>query len=124
MTNYSENEIKDALKIINSSIEKCIKIQPKFKEGSSQYSLLRNRIKALQIVKYILEKDEKINDYSLDELRNAEAPIVSIYNKTSKARSKYEIENKQYKRFTPLIEAMVIAKEGLNFEIDKRKNAK
>lgn len=121
MTNVSENEIKKALKIIDSSIEKCMKIQPKFKEGSSQYSLLRNRIKALQIVKCILEKDERIKDYSLDELINAEAPIVSIYNKTSKARSKYEIEDKQYKRFTPLIEAIQIAKDELNVEIDKRK---
>ena len=42
MKNYSQEELQNALKVVSSTISKCEKIQPKFKEGTSHFSLLRN----------------------------------------------------------------------------------
>lgn len=44
MNDYLQEEINNAVKIICSSIDKCEKIQKKFSEGTSQHSLLKNRI--------------------------------------------------------------------------------
>ncbi|MDF2801269.1 MAG: hypothetical protein K0S61_1172, partial [Anaerocolumna sp.] len=51
MENYSQTELDAALQLIFSTISKCEKMQLKFAEGTSQYSLLKNRIKALYISK-------------------------------------------------------------------------
>ncbi|MBS5317685.1 MAG: hypothetical protein KHY44_15010 [Clostridiales bacterium] len=40
MKNYSQEELQNALKVVSSTISRCEKIQPKFKEGTSQFSLL------------------------------------------------------------------------------------
>lgn len=46
MNQYTDEQIKNTLNIIESTIKNCEKIQPKFKEGTPQLSLSRNRIKA------------------------------------------------------------------------------
>jgi hypothetical protein len=54
MNIYTKNELEEALQIVSSVISRCEKIQPKFMEGTSHYSLLKNRIKALYISKSLL----------------------------------------------------------------------
>lgn len=49
MEKYTSEEFADALRIVSSSISKCEKMQPKFIEGTSQHTLLKNRIKSLYI---------------------------------------------------------------------------
>lgn len=117
---YSQEEIQSAIKVVTSTISKCQKMQPKFIEGSSQYSLMKNRIKALQISKCLLDNDGSILEYSKEELEEALTPVISIINKTEKAQSKYEEGSTQYKRFSPLIAAMHIAKSLIADEIGKR----
>lgn len=70
MNIYTKNELEYALLIVSSTISKCEKIQPKFIEGTSQHTLLKNRIKALYISKSLIthENDKshvyfKIIDY-------------------------------------------------------------
>lgn len=96
------------------------KIQLKFIEGTSQYSLLNNRIKALYISKALLEKDGSVSKYTLVELEKALPPVISIISKTEKAQIKYEAGTAQYKRFTPIIKAMYISKDYIKNEILKR----
>lgn len=112
---------EQAIQLLQNSVDKCIKIQPKFQPKTSQHTLLSNRILALQIVLCLLRKQDA-SGYTLEELEKAVAPIESIIHKTSKARSKYEEESKQYRRFTPLIEATQLAKEALLVELEKRGN--
>ena len=118
---YTQEKLQGAIKTVSSTINNCEKMQHKFKEGTSQHSLLNNRIKALKISKYLLESDRNIDMYSNDELEKALPPVISIINKTEKARSKYREDSNQYKRLTPLIEAMYISKELIEKEI-KEKN--
>ena len=121
MKNYSQGELQNALKIVSSTISKCEKIQPKFKEGTSHFSLLRNRIEALKISKCLIENDTSIQEYTEDDLEKALPPVISIINKTEKAQSKYDEGTTQFKRFSPMIEAMYIAKSLITNEISKRK---
>lgn len=62
-------QIQETIKIIESSIRNCEKIQPKLKDGSSQMSLSKNRIKALYISKALLMNQENL--YTKEELEKA-----------------------------------------------------
>ena len=55
MNKYTNEELTEALREIALTISKCEKMQGKFAEGTSQYSLLRNRIKAMDISKVLIE---------------------------------------------------------------------
>lgn len=120
MESYSQEKLQSIIKIVWSAINNCEKMQLKFAEGTSQYSLLRNRIKALKISKCLLERDRAIDIYSNIDLEKALPPVISIINKTEKARGKYEEDSTQFKRFTPMIEAMYISKLLIEKEIAQR----
>lgn len=51
---YTKEELLEALKAVDSIISKCEKIQPKFSEGTPQYTLLKNRIKSMYISKSLI----------------------------------------------------------------------
>lgn len=57
MSEYTAAELEQALRAIRSLISKCEKVQPKLKQGSSQWSLLRNRIAALRIAASLMERE-------------------------------------------------------------------
>ncbi|SHO52449.1 hypothetical protein [Anaerocolumna xylanovorans] len=120
MENYSQKELDAALQLISSTIDKCEKMQLKFGEGTSQYSLLKNRIKALYISKDLIENDSNIGMYTQPDLEKALAPVLSIINKTEKAQIKYGEGTVQYRRFDPIISAMYISKVFIENEISKR----
>lgn len=120
MENYSQKELDAALQLIASTISKCEKMQLKFVEGTSQYSLLKNRIKAMHISKALIENDSNIGMYTQEDLKNALPPVLSIINKTEKAQTKYGEETAQYRRFEPIIRAMCISKALIENEISKR----
>lgn len=120
MESYSQEKLQSAIKVVSSTINNCEKMQPKFAEGTSQHSLLRNRIKALKISKCLLERDRAIDIYSKSDLEKALPPMISIINKIEKARGKYEEGSTQFKRFTPMIEAMYISKVLIEKEIEQR----
>lgn len=53
-----------------STTSKCEKIQPKFTEGPSQHTLLKNRIKALYISKSLIIEEQDAELFSKEELIN------------------------------------------------------
>jgi len=114
---FSKAELEKAISLLSYTIINCEKMQLKFSEGTSQHSLLRNRIKALYISKALLSSDKTIN-YTRKELREALPPIVSIINKTTKAQSKYEKGSSQFNRFQHIIQAMLISKTFIESQIN------
>ncbi|MDU1350534.1 hypothetical protein [uncultured Clostridium sp.] len=54
MNKYTKEELIEALRVVSSTISKCEKIQPQFAEGTSQHTLLKNRIKAMYISKSLI----------------------------------------------------------------------
>jgi len=114
---FNKEELGKAISLLSSTIAKCEKMQLKFSEGTSQHSLLKNRIKALYISKLLLMGDKTIN-YTSKELKEALSPVVSIINKTTKAQSKYEKGTSQFNRFEHIIQAMLISKAFIESKIN------
>lgn len=114
---FNNEKLEKAISLLSSTITKCEKMQLKFLEGSSQHSLLKNRIKALCISKALLMGD-KTKNYTSNELREALPPVVSIINKTTNAQSKYEKGTSQFNRFVPIIQAMLISKAFIESQIN------
>lgn len=113
MNQYTQQELEEAVIVITSIICRCEKAQIKFKEGSSQHSLLRNRIKAMKISKLLIEGDYCIGTFTIDEVSKALAPVLSIRKKCEKAQQKFNIGTPNYTRFLKLISTMYIAEEVL-----------
>lgn len=119
-TKYIGEEIDEALRIVSSIISRCEKAQLNFEEGTSQHTLLRNRIKAMYISKSLLKEDGEIDQYSNEELISALKPVASVINKCETGQRKHQIEALQYKRFQKIIDAMKIANSLIEDEISKR----
>lgn len=83
-------------------IKRSEKILPKFKEGSTQHSLLTNRIHALRVAQDLVS-DKLIN---ASDLQIAKAPLESIVSKSSKALTKLKENSWQYKMLERNIEAV------------------
>ena len=47
METFTEQELSEALRAIDSIIHKCEKAQEKFEEGNSHHTLLKRRLKAM-----------------------------------------------------------------------------
>lgn len=117
MTEFNKDELEKTISLLSYTLTKCEKMQLKFSEGTSQHSLLKNRIKALYISKELLTGD-KTTTYTNKELSEALPPVVSIINKTTKAQGKYEEGSPQFNRFEPLIQAMYISKVFIENQIN------
>lgn len=57
MSDYTKGELEEALRAVNSIINKCEKAQEKFPEGNSQHTLLKNRLKAMYISKSLITNE-------------------------------------------------------------------
>lgn len=57
MAAYAREELEEARRAIVSTIHKCEKVLPKLKENSAQQTLLKRRIRALQISVDLLERE-------------------------------------------------------------------
>ena len=54
---YSQEELKEALRAIESLLGKCIKAQEKLARGTSQWTLLANRIRALEVSAELIRRE-------------------------------------------------------------------
>jgi len=57
MKAFTKEELEEALRAIESTISKCEKVQPKLKQGTSQYTLLIRRIQALNIASALIKRE-------------------------------------------------------------------
>jgi hypothetical protein len=67
METFTKTELEEARRAIDSTVDKCKKVQPKLKEGTSQHTLLIRRIKAFHIASVLiaqsLENQTQNGDY-------------------------------------------------------------
>lgn len=57
MDKYTKEELTEAMRAVTSIIHKCEKAQEKFSEGTSQHTLLKNRLKAMYISKALIDRE-------------------------------------------------------------------
>lgn len=117
---YTREELEGALQIVSSTISRCEKTQPKFAEGTSQQTLLKNRIKALYISKSLIIDENVMDRYTKEELVEALRPVSSIIRKSEKAQLKFAEGTSHHTRFKNMIKAMYISKSLIADEISKR----
>ena len=92
MNDFTKVELGEALSAITSMISRTEKTEGKFAQGTSQQTLQRNRLLALNIasslvLKELAERDE-LACYSKEDLEKALAPIASLISKSEKAQQK------------------------------------
>lgn len=122
MDKYTKEELEEALRVVSSTISKCEKMQLKFIEGTSQHTLLKNRIKAMYISKSLIT--ESIMDkYTKEELIESLRPVSSIISKCEKAQQKFAEGTSHHTRFNNIIKAMYISESLITDEISKRDNS-
>jgi hypothetical protein len=117
---YDNDNRDEVLKTIQSTIENCEKAQLKFSEGSPQHSLLRNRIKALEISKALMSEQHVSVGYSDEEIMGALTPLNSVISKCTKAVEKFSEGTAPYTRFKKLIHAMEMSIQVLEDELNRR----
>ena len=120
MEEYTREELVEALSVVSSTISNCEKIQPKFDEGTSQHTLLKNRIKALYISKSLITDKDVMDTYTKEELKEAIPPVSSIISKCEKAQMKFAEGTAHHTRLKSIIKAMYISKSLITDEISKR----
>ncbi|WP_238861602.1 hypothetical protein [Clostridium sp. YIM B02569] len=120
MEKYTRKELVDALKVVSSTINNCEKAQLKFAEGTSQHTLLKNRLKALYVSKALIIGEDTMDIYTKEELIEALTPVSSIISKCEKAKLKFEEGTSHHTRLKNIINAMYISKSLIADEINKR----
>ena len=115
----TEKERIDTLKIVTSVIARCERVQPKFAPGTSQHTLLKNRIQAMKVAEALLTGRDA-ESYSAQDLSAALEPLASVIRKCEKARSKYETDSGQYGRYGSTIRAMELARTLIENELLRR----
>jgi septation ring formation regulator EzrA len=120
MDTYTKAELEEALQIVVSVAARCEKAQPKFAKGTSQHTLLKNRIKALHISRSLIAGENIVDRYTKDELTEALRPVSSIISKCEKAQLKFSEGTSHYTRFNKMIKAMNISKSLISDEIEKK----
>lgn len=120
MDKYTKEELVEALKVVSSTITNCEKMHPKFAEGTSQHTLLKNRIKALYISKALIKGENITEKYTKEELVESLPPVSSIISKSEKAQLKSVEGTSTHTRLKKIIKSMNISKSLIIDEIDKR----
>ena len=118
MSGYTSEELEEALRVVSSIISRCEKSQLKFAEGTSQHTLLKNRIKAMYISKSLLTNAD--DEYTNEELTAAVKPITSVISKCGKAQSKYVEGTSQHARFQGIIDVMNISNSFIADKLGSR----
>ncbi|WP_373264701.1 hypothetical protein [Hungatella hathewayi] len=144
MIHLSKEELTETLFVIASIVGRCENAQTKFREGTSQHTLLKNRIRALYLSKELVETEllrmgERLSAVScevtgkcealdnceilgegslMEELKSTVPPIVSIISKCEKAQSKYEKGTAQFRRYEKIIHAMKVSKTLLEDRLE------
>ncbi|MEY8355693.1 hypothetical protein AALB39_20360 [Lachnospiraceae bacterium 54-53] len=120
MEKYTHGQLEAALQMIASIISRCEKTQPEFAEGTSQHTLLKNRIKAMYISKSLITKDNVADKYTKEELMEALSPVSSIISKCEKAQLKFAEDTSHHARLKGIIEAMYISRSLITDEIGNK----
>jgi hypothetical protein len=87
----AQGDLVEARKAVSSMISRTETSKVKFKQGTSQHTLQKNRLKALTIALDLINAElgqGDVTSYTQDDLQRAVAPIESLISKSEKAQKK------------------------------------
>lgn len=113
MEPVTKAEATAALQAFAAMIERSEQAQHKFAQGSSQFTLLQNRIAALRIAASLIKEaytDGADGDsFTEEELKCAQAPIASLISKSEKTKGKLAPGSWQYTMVEENLKALYLA---------------
>ncbi len=125
MDDFMKKDMEEAQESIAKMIERSEKAQEKFAQGTSQFTLQKNRIKALHIASALIISEltgENMTDhFSEEDLERAAAPIESLFSKSEKAQKKLAQGTWQYKMLDDNIKALKIVSPLLTKALNRKK---
>lgn len=113
---FLAQDTEDALQAIASMIVRSAKMQVKFAQGTSQYTLLNNRIKALHVALSLI--NDEAGKYTREDLQNAVAPLASLISKSEKAQKKVAADTWQHTMLEKNLNALYLASPLLQKALD------
>lgn len=120
MREFSKEDMEEAQQVLSSTIKECEKMQLKFSEGTPQHTLLKNRIKALNISRTLMS-GETMDQYANEELEEALQPVSSMIGKCEKAKLKFAEGSSHHTRLKKILKAMQISRVLIIDEMNKRR---
>lgn len=113
MDDFVEKELEEAREAISSMIARTEKAKEKFAQGTSQYTLQKNRLHALRIASSLISKgfaeSDAMERYTDEDLKDALAPITSLISKSEKAQAKLTQGTWQHTMLSNNLKALHIA---------------
>lgn len=123
MEKYTREDLEQALVTLQSMIDRSVKVQHKFKEGSSQASLVRNRIRALQaassLISREMEPDRLSESLANDDLAEALPPIESTIRKCEKVLAGSAEGSSQASLTKKMLQALYLSRLLINQELEQ-----
>lgn len=122
MDGFTKEELEKAIPTIASMIRRSEKVQPKFKEGTPQATLTRNRLKALYISLSLISRelgDSLEDNFSKEDLEKAIPPITSTISKCEKAQEKLKEGTPQLSLTKNMIKSLYISLSLITKELIK-----
>ena len=95
----------ETLTTLETLIARCEKALPKFAAGTSQHTLLVNRLSALRLGQALMPRSNEVS-FSRKELEAARAPLASILHKCERAVAKHAPGSVTYTKLEKQIHAM------------------
>ena len=113
MDGFTKKDMEEALLAISSMISRTEKAKEKFAQGTSQHTLQKNRLKALNIASSLISNElaegNVIDYYTKEDLGKALAPIASLISKSEKAQKKLAKGTWQHTMLSNNLKALYIA---------------
>ena len=109
---YFEDELREAARAIVSALHKSEKAILKVKEGSPQFRMTAENIRAFQIALALIRREEGVkeaSDFHLEELPRAQAAFSSMIARVEKALPKFAAGTPQHTLAIRRIRAFEIA---------------
>jgi len=112
MDNFTNEDLEEALLATASMISKTGAVKERFAPGTSQHTLQKNRLEAVNIASALISKELAVNDvldYTREDLGKALAPIASLAGKSEKAQNKLAPGTWQHTMLSNNLKALHIA---------------
>ena len=119
MADISDEGRRDAVNHLKQLIRNCQNMLMKFTEGTSQHTLLVNRISSLKAALYCLERKEGTDSKTVNRFEEILEQLSSILRKTQKALDKAKEDSSYSRRLEKIIRTMnlaIVCLSGENIE--------
>ena len=127
MNDFTKKDMEEASLAIASMVKRTEDAKEKFAEGTSQHTLLTNRLKALIIASSLILKEcaesNDIDHYTKEDFKKALAPIASLISKSEKAQGKVVQGTWQHTMLSNNLKALYIVSPLLNKTLKLREEA-